>query len=461
MTEGARPDPAVRAELVASPPEPSTPRRHDPLTAQLLLGACRAAVGSPAGAVDELHRVVLRTLAGSGPSQIHAALERLEAAAARHRVTGPVRRGLALLDLQGRDRPVGTAPGDTAIAAVADGVSDLDRRLEALEHTTARRQLQVRAALQRVATTLGDEVPWLTFKGPVLAAAGWAGLGPRSSLDIDVLVAPDRFRTALGLLEGSGHTVTEANWRMLRRAPAGQLHLTTPFGIGLDLHWHLVNAPDLRRGFDIDVPGFLERRVAQQVGDVVVPTLDPTDTVLHLALHTVESGAHRLSWFVDLHTTARRPQVDWLTLEERAEAQGLGLVTAAALQRTVGLFGTPVDLEMVRRLDGGSRRLAQLRRWDRRRPVPATARVGMLDPAYLLARTLAATDLESDRRLAARIAKGVTPAGAWRALVRLRSDDGYAVPTAQQLDHIAGTLRDREAFMDHVERAAGMPSGAS
>lgn len=214
--------------------------------------------------------------------------------------------------------------------------------------------------LAGVAPLLDAVVPWVVLKGPVLYAQQVADLGPRPSSDLDLLVDPAGLGDAVAALESAGWRVRERNWDLLARAPFGALHLDPPQGPPerswreavarppeLDLHWDLVHRPSVRRTLPIPVPPILARRRRVDVGGLVVPAPDPLDLAIHVAVHAVLGGGGSLGWWVDLHRALEvaghdadlRARVD--TLRARADASGIALPVAVALDRMGRRLGPP------------------------------------------------------------------------------------------------------------------------
>ncbi len=191
------------------------------------------------------------------------------------------------------------------------------------------------------------------IKGPVLAEAVYRRPDLRSYVDLDVLVEPDAFETALHVLEGAGARIYERNWSLVRDRELGELRLITPSGGVIDLHWHLFNDPRARAEFPVDLAAVHERLRPVPVGGAVVYTLDPVDTVLHLALHACLAGAHRLVWLKDIEQALLVDDFDWTELVERACACRAGLAIALVLARAHLLLGISIPRAVVSQLAPG------------------------------------------------------------------------------------------------------------
>lgn len=195
-------------------------------------------------------------------------------------------------------------------------------------------QLRTEADLATVAEALtAAEVRWAVMKGLVLSEHWYSGSGRRTFLDLDVVVDPADFQRALDALCTAGATLIDQNFSHALRQQRAELSLALPLGTVLDLHWHVLNAPELRAQIPISIRDVLDRRISVSVGGLDVPTFDPADTLLHLCLHTVLSGGQKLLWYLDLEQVAESGRIDWTELVHRSARARAGLLVAVALQR--------------------------------------------------------------------------------------------------------------------------------
>lgn len=277
-----------------------------------------------------------------------AAADELVESVLHHRLQG------ALVDAARRaDRPV-----DERITGPAD-----DDRLE---------RLRAQRALPVIAEALDDAaVPWLVFKGPVVARL-LARPEVRTFNDLDVLVARQRFGDAIAALTAVGAQELNRNWTPYVRYLVGEV----PMELGpvpIDLHWHVTALRHTRRGVDFDPAAMLQRRRVVEVAGRALPTFDPEDQLLHLAVHAGLGGANRLDQLRDL-SVAVTDDVDWPTFVERARAAAVSGLVGHTLDRAAIAAGAPVDDHVLHTLAGvGS--LRRRRRFDG--DVVAMRRVGV------------------------------------------------------------------------------------
>ncbi len=202
------------------------------------------------------------------------------------------------------------------------------------------RQLQVGADLAGLARTFEDAgLAWAAFKGPILAEHLWSRPDLRVYIDLDVLVDPRHFGAAMEALTAAGAQIVDRNWELINEQVRGEISLTLPHGTALDLHWHVVNSAPLRREFRFSTGDMLARTRQVTIAGVSVPTLDPTDTLLHLAYHTAHSGGHRLMWLKDVERATADRDLDWKEVLHRAHVCGVGLPLAVVLTRVGRVLG--------------------------------------------------------------------------------------------------------------------------
>jgi hypothetical protein len=200
---------------------------------------------------------------------------------------------------------------------------------------------------------LGDRltqsrIPWAAMKGPVVSEELHRRPDLRSAVDLDILVAPERLGEAIRALQDGGCRLLERNWPLARAVRPGQLHLRSPAGTTIDLHWQVIHSQRARRGSASLTEDLLARtRVAQLPGGGV-PTLDEVDTVAHLCVHAAQSGGDRLIWLVDIDRALARTSVDQVA--DRALELRVGPMVEVMLRRCRGVLGTPVPDRYLRRL---------------------------------------------------------------------------------------------------------------
>jgi hypothetical protein len=237
---------------------------------------------------------------------------------------------------------------------------------------TEQRPRFVAAALRNIETlrqfgAIADSVgcSWVAVKGQAVAEDLYPAKQLRHGVDVDVLVSPGRFAKLLAELSISGWTLLDRNWPLLVASMPGQLRLTSPTGELLDLHWHLMNNPQLRRDFVLPTDELLRRARRLPSG---LPVLDAADQLVHLGIHGAQSGGNRLTWLADVGFAARRT-TDWSLLSERAAAAGAGPALGLMLLRAHRWLETPAPQPALAGMRAGAGWRWWCRAIDRRYPI--------------------------------------------------------------------------------------------
>ena len=301
-----------------------------------------------------------------------------------------------------------------------------------MQHQHVLRDLQYLAG---VLEPLGS--PWIVVKGPAVAATLYPRADLRNAGDIDVLVGPAQFAAAVELLARAGHPVDDANWPLVRRLTAGQLHVLLPGGTPLDLHWHLLFTAAERERYPLTTAELLARRRTVDIAGAELCTLDPADTLVHLSFHAANEGGDRLSWLADVARAAAAPALDWDDVVRRATAWRMPLPVATVLQRARQQLGAPVPPDVLRRLAPAPWRML-MKTVDPMFPVGGASR-RMGNPASLLAKSasVAGTPLGATAAAASGLAR--------RALHLAQTGDATRSDDALRADSEA-SLRYRAPF---------------
>jgi hypothetical protein len=272
-------------------------------------------------------------------------------------------------------------------------------------------------------------VPWAVLKGAAVVDVLYGGAGPRHYQDIDLLVDPAGFSTVVDTLQSSGSRLLDRNWRMIRTEMRGQVHLLLPRGTPGDLHWDLIN---VHRGqMQIDTAAVLARAQRVDLGGVAIPTLDATDSLIHLAVHASLSGGDRLIWLkdIELATSARPPS--WEEAVHRAASWGVSRPVGLLLSRARSVLGADVPEGVTERMLGPW--FNQLsRKIDRQWP-PHLSRGGA-NPSRAISRAIGHGAIGGTIFILARLVKHLDP-----------REPGLSSPF-----RAAGDARDRDRFFRAV-----------
>lgn len=222
-------------------------------------------------------------------------------------------------------------------------------------------RLQVTAALGRVAEVLDRaDVPWLTFKGPVIAAL-MARPELRTYNDLDVLVGATDLGPAVEALIAAGVDELNENWVPYVRHRVGEVPMAAG-SVSVDLHWHVIGLGHHRRSIRFDPTAMLARRRPVELAGASRPTFDASDELLHLVVHAALSGATRLDQLRDIAVVVANDDVDWSEFTQRAGGVGVARLAGHTLDRAARVLGAPVSDPVLRRMAGSS--LDRRRRFD-------------------------------------------------------------------------------------------------
>lgn len=335
------------------------------------------------------------------------------------------------------------------VARALDGVAALEAQiaaeLRAEQLRTVATQMRAAQDVRRVAAALHGAVPWLVVKGPVLASH-YRRTDLRSYVDVDVLVPPRELPRALELLEAAGFSALDANWTLLAESMSGEVHLRTPYGGVVDLHWDLTNDSRTRRSFALRTDALFERSRTVVIGGATVRTLDAVDTLVHTAMHAARSGGDRLIWLKDLEQLVLSRDYGWDQVADRSAEHRARLPVAVMLQRSRATLGVPGLPDDVLQLIAGPTAWCLLGRVvDRASPVVRAGPDGSL--ARLYARALRGDGRQTVRELARRSVA--------RARRQGRPDDlesPWDARNPRSRLHPSGGPQARAAFLEAVAR---------
>jgi hypothetical protein len=224
--------------------------------------------------------------------------------------------------------------------------------LDRVAVTQTANQMRMVTDLAGFAAAIAPEaIPWITFKGPVAAQLLYARPELRTYRDLDLLIPRSDFSRAIDYLQRNGFEVIDRNWTLIRRERRGQLHLTLAMGTVADLHWHLLNRAVVREAFDLEMDAVMTRSRTVMVSGVAAHTLDPVDTLVHLALHAALAGADRLIWLKDVERSIAVEAPDWDDVVVRALSWRAGAAVAVTLRRAREVLGAAVPIWVLRDLD--------------------------------------------------------------------------------------------------------------
>jgi Uncharacterised nucleotidyltransferase len=268
-----------------------------------------------------------------------------------------VRRGSSVrvrLRALGRQVHLGPAAAEagrwTASASTLPALSS-----EIAEESTvaaARTLLLDAVAAECISVLRAEDIRAILLKGPVTARWLYSEREVRDYVDVDLLVAPDQFRPALGALAALGYRDTQekrspneiaphAHLLVLEQTERGGSGARFPAGTSLDLHWsfHGIGATDKFW------PTIAARTERLRISGLEVEVPDQTTRALLIALHAATSGPFAVQALADLdRALARVPTEAWKSAYDLAERLD------AVPRFVAGLAMRPAGRELVRRV---------------------------------------------------------------------------------------------------------------
>ncbi len=237
-------------------------------------------------------------------------------------------------------------------------------QLEAQTRRIAFANLYADGERRRVLEALGPDT--VVLKGAVLETLTYPAEVPRSTNDLDVLVAPEEAASAEAALLRLGYQPVPL-FHPDRPASAASPHerlytrelVTGRVRQSLELHTALCQ-PFLHH---LPVSSLLSRSLPFEEGR----RLDDVDQLIHLAVHLgKEQFLSPAKHLFDLHLWVQRG-LDWTALRARCEATRTMTVVYEALRLAAAVFGTPVPADFLAAARPGVFAAAWLAAWRRPR----------------------------------------------------------------------------------------------
>lgn len=218
--------------------------------------------------------------------------------------------------------------------------------------------LVMESVRQSVEKTLADgQIPVLWLKGIALAQTVYPQASLRPMGDVDALVAPEQFRTALQLIaQATGQPVASLT-------DSAAMHAVMMLGPGqrikLELHHSLLDTPISR--LSADANWFMGQGQWFSTRNGGLYTLKPEIHLIYLAAHAILQHGEadfRLLRYLDLHQViTQSPDFDWQIVLDNSADLGWTYAVERALSISQALFATPLP-------DGLLAKLQARRRFD-------------------------------------------------------------------------------------------------
>lgn len=196
----------------------------------------------------------------------------------------------------------------------------------------------------------GHEIPILPFKGPSLAERAYGNVALRQFVDLDVLVKPKHFDSAVSILTENGYTATsKSNW--FKRKTLFFTHkkdvvlVDADNRVRIELHWKLSGS---HFSMPFEISRLWNRLEILKLGGNDISTLSFKDLFVYLCLHGSRHEWERLAWICDLHEMIRSTErsggkIDWLEVRQHAIDHGCERVVGLGLLLVDRFFCVQTD----------------------------------------------------------------------------------------------------------------------
>ena len=185
------------------------------------------------------------------------------------------------------------------------------------------------------------EIPALSYKGPVLAAAEYGNLALRPFCDLDILIREEDITRAAALLTARGYVpeyqlgpLHERAWLRARN----DINLRHPdLDVVVELHWEVVPR---RLCVPFDQARLWGQTQTVSIGGRQIQTLSPANLLLVLCVHGAKHGWSRLMWIADIAViVTNHPDLDWADLFSEARRTGIERMLTVGLRLANDVVG--------------------------------------------------------------------------------------------------------------------------
>src|SRR4030095_1200005 len=224
----------------------------------------------------------------------------------------------------------------------------LERIKSVYRYTWTKNQLSIRRSLEIIRRLEDQGIPTLLLKGGALTLFNYKDHGLRYMDDFDFMVPFDKAPAAIASLIRWGFDPA-----LKEKTEFISYTHSTNFeghGIGLDLHWHLLNK-SLK---DQDDLPFWKAAIPVEREGVKTAVLHPSDQLLQICVHGVRwSPTPPIRWVADAWVLLKTQgdQVDWERLVDQARRLRLTIQVQETLEYLVRRLGAPVPLSFLQKLE--------------------------------------------------------------------------------------------------------------
>ena len=205
---------------------------------------------------------------------------------------------------------------------IPDDIHDALRTL--IDHTTLRNRHLFDELADIFDTLAANGVEAIPIKGPVLAIEAFGDVGMRTFRDLDFLIRDRDVPVTIEVLARFGYkrrgNLTAAQYDFIHRLQGQEIIFKEVVGTAIEPHTRLTS---LKLELPIDYEGFWQRARRRELLGRIMNTLAPEDNFLVLAVHGGKELWRNVKWACDVAIFIEsHPQLDWITILDRAKAQG-------------------------------------------------------------------------------------------------------------------------------------------
>lgn len=190
-----------------------------------------------------------------------------------------------------------------------------------------------------------NNIPLISFKGPLLATRAYGNIALRQFNDLDVLVPPSYLDKAIELLISAGYIpktdlrwFERKDWYLTRKKDVIFVDENSEYIV--ELHWKLSGA---HFAYPVEIDRLWKNLETSKLAGVDVNVLHFNDLFIYLCLHGARHSWERLSWICDLNELiTSRSEIDWKEINQDAKRLGCENILGLGLFLVHKFFGTKV-----------------------------------------------------------------------------------------------------------------------
>jgi len=241
------------------------------------------------------------------------------------------------------------------VQLAAEPAAELARRAQAIFRKNLLLATET-CRLQQLLDAAG--IASVALKGVTLAQLAYGSLKVKHTLDIDLLVAPERALAAMALLERDGYALSfpasqlsETQRRAVVRYSREVGFIHPDHGALTELQWRVADNPELLKEIHAGSP---TQNVVVADG-LSARTLARDDLFAYLCIHGAHHAWSRLKWLADLNAFIASTDADIMHLHRHAQARGAGFCSGQALLLCRHLLALPLPDGLASELQGTAR----------------------------------------------------------------------------------------------------------